>query len=82
MSELVDFNHHKGYLDPLDDAVYFYGVRFSCITVAIEFLKNLEPSDCYRPWCYGSKRGVRHIHDDWIYYKGQWFPDERMVIGH
>ena len=76
------YDGHVGQLDPQNDNVFFYGVRFSTITYAVQFLRGLEPSESYAPWCYGSRRGVRNTLDDWVFYDNQWFPDEDVAADH
>lgn len=75
-----DYEGHKGTYCPEDESVNFYGIRFSYITQAVKFLKNLNPSDTYRPWCRGSITGLKDTSDGMIYVNGAWIDNEKSVL--
>lgn len=73
--EMVRFMNHRGIFDKDENNVRFYGLRFSSILTAKEFLKNLRPGN-YVPWAYKSHIGIRDPLDGSVFVECMWFGSE------
>ena len=72
ISHKIYFQKHVGVYFLKDANVMFYGVRFSGILEAVNFLKYLKPGGFYTPWCYGRTRGLKDLRNGKIYVDNRW----------
>ncbi len=73
--EKVRIWNHQGLLDKNDHNIKFYGIRFSSVLSAKDFLKNLKPGT-YVPWIYKFHVGIRDPIDGSVYIDSMWFGSE------
>ena len=77
--EKISFQKHIGLLNTIDNSVYFYGVQFKDIFIAMKTLKDLVPNEVYYMWCYNYHIGLMNDKTKEVYIDNRWLPNETFA---
>jgi hypothetical protein len=81
MWNAIEFEHHPGFMSTTSNNVIFYGIRFSDITQAAQFLKDVDArAGTYKGWNINGTCGLLWVEKNIYFVDNVWISRNEFKI--